>query len=70
VVADNVDNLTLSRLKIQWPDGSIPADWGDELPADETSWRMDQARVAAAVKNPPKFEPFWGRGLRGEKLEL
>lgn len=69
VVAENIDRLQLSRLILRWPTGEVPADWGDDLPADESSWRMDAARVRAAALNPPPFHAVWGRGLREARLD-
>jgi hypothetical protein len=69
VVAENIDGLHLSRLALRWPTGDVPRDWGDDLPADEASWRMDPRRVQAAAQNPPPFHAIWGRGLRDARLD-
>lgn len=63
IVADGVDGLRLTGLDIRWPVGPPPVDWGDEVPAEAESWRMDRRRVAEAAACPPPFRAVWGRRL-------
>jgi hypothetical protein len=73
VVADGVDDLFISGLRIEWPEspGVIPPDWQPP----EGVWIQNGGDgqvppVSRGYKGDPPFHAVWGRKLTRGRLEL
>jgi hypothetical protein len=69
VVCDQIDGLRLEGLSIAWPDGTLDADWGDELETGMWS-RPSRAELLRRMADQPPFHAVWLRGCRGGLVDV
>lgn len=65
VVAKNVENLQLSDLTIEWPDGNVPDDF-------LAIYEKGEVVIDPKTSNRPlpKFHAFWGNNVKGGLLGI
>jgi len=67
VVAQNIENLQVRGLTVNWPNGPVPAYWGDTIESTNTA-RLPHTRLAQTPS--AKLAHLWGRNLTGGSFEL
>jgi hypothetical protein len=69
VVADNIDNLVIDNLQIQWPEtNQTPKAWQHPERIENGTSRIHKLDYSKARQT--EFSVFWGQKLRGGYLNL
>lgn len=69
IVADAVDGLRVDGLSIRWPDGTLDADWGDDI--DCGLWtRPTRTELLRRMADQPPFHVAWLRDCQGGFIDV
>jgi hypothetical protein len=64
IVAENVKNLVLNHLQIDWPEAKIPEKWKQTLRFDQ-AYPAKEFRPEYLSPKATEFNVLWGRNLQG-----